>query len=693
MISKMRVLGIITFLFAVSFPAAAWAKTGQQVMYLTSSLIKENNIVKVTWEKQPGVTQYSVEKWEVKGTNWWHYTVNNNTRPGDKKLKIGKAEYEPEVFVHPANPGSSVELYDQNVKPGHTYFYRVNGGIITAVETRATPVIPLTEEDQQKISRRQEDEQSQMEMENRTADALGERRENYERSTDYPERMAADLVMAVPNWLIEVIGLYDPLELVFEVDLEDSFKPRDSPSVQRQDLIWNMYGDKEFKVINDFYVSAEKAIPVFMAAGIAVAGVLLLFNSTSPQSADKARSYILGILFCGLLLKLGPYLLSFFFDVNRAIVKLCHSVVADEIHQSFLHTIYNKETRSLGSALLALLGCLSIGVVNFQFAVRKVFIAILVGILPIALINAIFPGRRNALAVWVREFTAYVFIPACFAVGLSFFIHFLNSNDFWVTLACLLSLPAINSLVRGALGLSDTGMAAGVGSALGMGALFSMGSILSGGGPPVLQGVQSAVVSGAGGGAALGKRVPGITAVLGRGAVNLGVAGTTALAGSMITGAATGDSGPGLEQGARFGLTAASNLNSTASSVSGFISEVRQRGLGGVAGVADRAMLMDPGISASLANRVLGDNAIGNTAAAVAASGSRAARAVSPLVAPDTRERLDQVTGLAEHNPHADLSGEFEKMRQVQHFRRMFSKIQSVRHSGGSGGIYGSTWR
>lgn len=712
-----RILVVVFFLAAMASPfTAAWALAGKAVMYLNVSLLPENNILRVTWEPQDGVADYSIERWEIRGTNHWHFNINEGIKPGDRILKIGGWELEPTEFVHRISPGETTDFYDQNVKPGYTYFYRVNGGIISVAETRAKPVVPV-EGDLSVFA--VETQAGEQEEPRKNSSGQNERQKKYEETTDYPERMAADLIMALPNWLIKVIGLHDPLELVFGVKMKDSYRIEDDPAPKNTDLVWDMYNMEEFKVTSDFYINTKQAMPVFMAAGIVIAGMLLLFNSTSPRAAFTARGYIWGILLCAILLKLGPYLLGFFFDANRAIIALCQSVAADEIQQSILHSIYNEKTRSLGAALTALIACVSIGVINFQFAVRKVFIAILVGILPVALINAIFPGRRNALAVWVREFTSYVFMPAGLAVGLSFFIHFMNSGNFWITLVCLLSLPTINSLVRGVLGLSDSGITAGIGSALGMGALFSMGSILKGareGNGSSQQDLSGSRESSGQGDASvetgkighrgpLGKSVPGIVGSLAGGLARTGAIGSMALAGSMISGASSGDSAPGLEYGASAGRAVNSTISSTGSSLRRFYSEVREKGLEGATGVVDSSMLMDPGVSASLATRMLGSNAVGNTAAAIAATSSRAVWAISPVVAPEARERLDMVTELmkgrqedtAKQSSEAEkrtvLSREFEKMRQTQHFSGMFRKIQNSRHSGGTGGIDGFNWR
>lgn len=693
-----------------------WAQPGKPVMYLSVLLLPENNIIKVSWEPQDSAHQYTVEKWEVPGTNHWYFNINDKMRSYDTRLKIGEHEIDPLVVTQLSNPGRLIEFYDQDVKPGYTYFYRVNGGIIGVCETRKKQVIPLSNIKIDEIRERQIEEQKILSQERKGmfSGKWSDRLKKYEESADYPERMAANLIMAIPNWLIEVVGLHDPIELVFEIDLKDSYKNEDGVVVGRKtDFIWNMYSREEFKVITDFYADTSQAIPVFTVVGVAFAGVLTLLNSFNPGAITTTRSYVLGIMFSVLLFKLGPYLLDFFFDVNRAIVALCHSVVAGETHQSLLHTIYNRDSRSLGSALIAFIACLSIGVINFQFAVRKVFIAILVGLLPIALINAIFPGRRSALTVWVKEFSYYVFMPATFAVGLAFFIHFLNSGDFWITLVCLLTLPMINNMTRAILGLSDSSFTTGIGSVLGMGALFSMGGILKGSKAGKnfesitfprkseivrdLSGRNEVNPDGAGGsGIKLGREAPGITSlVMGsmKNVAGVGITGSMAFAGSLVSGAASGEPQYGREFGIKAGSAVAHSFFSTGASVKNFISEVRENGFQKTTGIVDGSMLMDPGVAASLSTKVLGDNTIGNTVAATAASASRFTRFISPVLAPDARERLDIVSEQREVDLPWGYKKEFDKIRQAQQIRDMLGKIKNSQSTGGYGGVYGSIWR
>ena len=85
-----RRLAAVIFLAAIIFICSeARAQAGKPVMYLTVELVQDRNIVKVMWEPQQGVAEYTVERWEAKGTDHWHYSINNTMKPEDKRLKIG----------------------------------------------------------------------------------------------------------------------------------------------------------------------------------------------------------------------------------------------------------------------------------------------------------------------------------------------------------------------------------------------------------------------------------------------------------------------------------------------------------------------------------------------------------------------------------------------------------------------------
>ncbi|MHB8918761.1 MAG: hypothetical protein ACYC4H_12115, partial [Desulfocucumaceae bacterium] len=78
-----KIMVLVSFLAAMACPfTAGWAQAGKAVMYLNVSLLPDNNILRVTWEHQDGVAEYSIERWEVRGTNHWHFNINENMKPG-----------------------------------------------------------------------------------------------------------------------------------------------------------------------------------------------------------------------------------------------------------------------------------------------------------------------------------------------------------------------------------------------------------------------------------------------------------------------------------------------------------------------------------------------------------------------------------------------------------------------------------
>ncbi len=688
---------ILQLVLVLSLCLPVGAESLEPVMYMTTVLLPDNNIVKISWQKLSGNDHYTIEKWEAPGTNYWIYDLNKKYKAVDKQIVLGGKAVNPVIINYMANSGIEIVYYDDQVKPGHTYLYRINGGIIGGVETNKKAVKALTPENINEISGKQDQSGT-------TAGEINkqkERQREYEKITDYPERLAADLIMALPNWLVEVVGLYDPMELVYEIDLQDSLRIDDENNTD-QEMIWNIFNKKEFEIVAGFYDNASKGMPIFMAVGIVIAGLIVLFNSSGSSALITARSLLAGIVFCAILLKTAPYLISFFFDINKAVITLCHGFLVDNIGQSFLNTIYNKDTRSIGSALMALIGCISIGIINFQFAVRKLFIAILIGILPIALINSIFPSRRSSLVLWLREFSSYVFMPAGLAVGLAFFIGFINSGNFWITLVCLISLPTISTLVRSSLGLGDSSISAGIGSTLGMGAVFSLGNILSGGDTKSNINMMSDNNSssefdkGLVPGRFIGRDYPGIGSFITKAAMTTAFRGAGGIGGSILTGAMFGDALTGLDGGTAVGKKTINNLQESSSRVKAFVKEVKDKGFEESTGIVDNSMLMDPGVTASLAIKVLGNNNLGEFAALSASSASRGIKLLSPLLAPMSKERVDLVRSIVSDNESStdiNLRNEFNKIKQSQNYRRMFEKIQKGQYSGGKGGVNDSCWR
>lgn len=54
------------FFSILFFCAAARAQAGKPVHSLSVSIVPDKNIVKVMWDHQEGVAEYSVERWEAR---------------------------------------------------------------------------------------------------------------------------------------------------------------------------------------------------------------------------------------------------------------------------------------------------------------------------------------------------------------------------------------------------------------------------------------------------------------------------------------------------------------------------------------------------------------------------------------------------------------------------------------------------
>ncbi|RYD07204.1 hypothetical protein N752_01060 [Desulforamulus aquiferis] len=315
-----------------------------------------------------------------------------------------------------------------------------------------------------------------------------------------------------------------------------------------------------------------------------------MFRSTYPDAKLTAREYTTGFIFAVLILKFGPFFITFFADINQMLVKMALSIVLgrypDAFNTGFIDAIYDPETGLIGDAIIAFIAAFSVGVINWQYAMRKLTIAALLAILPVTLVISIFPSRREAISIWIKEMTANVFLQAAHAFVIAFMILFLRANEtssgsglisqtFIMHLAMVMGLTTLTSLVRRVIGAESMGSGAMgmVGTGLGFAGIAAMGRIMSRG---LSRGKQMDLNSAAGSTGSndgpinqdagnTSKKVPfgessfarKGTAFAGRTAgkvaglsVRTGIAGVGALAGSMIGGATTGSNTAGSGAGA-----------------------------------------------------------------------------------------------------------------------------------------------
>ncbi len=404
---------------------------------------------------------------------------------------------------------------------------------------------------------------------------LEDRRQEYAQQVGWPERLAASLVAAIPNWLASWFGLHDPVDLVFMVDTK---APLQDGLLQRYDLpYWHVFTESEMQAVSAFYDSLTEFVPIWLVVAVVLLALGVLYNAANPQSKVGFREYLLGFALSMVLLKFGAQLLGFIFEVNYALVRQFLYIALPFFNQAgvitqgaFLELVILADDKlTLGDALIAFIAALCIGVLNWQYIMRKINIALLVGLLPIVAVVSIAPAKRYTIGIWFRELIANIFLQAAHAAVLAFLLliiyaaeqnpqaGLLISQAFWIKLAGLLALPGMASLVRNVIGAETVGSGpmGTAGAMFGIAGLLALGKMLGkpgGAGAPVAAGTagMAAATAGAAGAAS---RVAG-------GFGKFGMAATGALAGGMIMGAATENPAAGVAMGATLGVHGADRL-------------------------------------------------------------------------------------------------------------------------------------
>lgn len=446
----------------------------------------------------------------------------------------------------------------------------------------------------------------------------------YEEQADWPERLAGSIVMAIPNYIMKAIGLYDPAELIFQVQLQKrGFDQADMPSPADAKIL-HTFTEEEFGAVAAFYDTLNGYAPVWLVVVLILLALGLFWSAANPESRLTWRHYAVGFLLGVLLLRFGVELLSFVFDANWALVKGFQSVVDDKLGESLLACFYNEEAKSLGNAIIACVAVLSVGVINWQYIMRKLSIALLLGVLPLVAVVSIPPSNRGALGVWFKELISNIFLQSAHAAAFVLLILLIHATPagaaaFWMKLAALVGLMSMASLVRRVVGAeSFGGIASGIGAAFGLGTFFAMTRMLGekGGGAP------GGAPRGDGGVPAGGYSLPG-RALRMAAAVGLGAAGATA--GTMASGAAGLGPEEGIVAGSIAGAAAGRLAVDTGVSAASFAADTRKRGLRETVGD-----LYDPQTASAAGTRIFGDNIIGRAAGTAMAGGSWIAGKVRP---------------------------------------------------------------
>lgn len=488
-------------------------------------------------------------------------------------------------------------------------------------------------------------------------ETVTDRRERYENSADWPERLGGNILLAIPNYLVEVLGMDDPLELIYQVDLDNDDSKFTTPQVviskeSGSDVYLHTFTKEEFNALAQFYDRLNEFVPVSLVVVVVLLGAGFLFVSANPGSRLTLKDYIIGLLIGLGALKFGIYLVAIVFDLNYMLVRFFQWVVGDQLSSSFLDTLINTESNVLGSAIITFLAVFSIGIINWQYTLRKVMLALLIGLIPIVAIISIVPSKRIAIDYWLREFIAQVFLQSSHAAALTLIILLIHANaGFWVSLVGIMSLPVVSSVIRRVIGAESfgTGIASGIGTALGLGSLFAISKMLKPGkaAKPPLDTASSGLTetTGAGGGGAF-KNPGGFAGNVAKTGFQVATGLTAGVAGGLLTGAATGNPAFGLTTGLAAGTAVSGGIaDATQGALDNFKKSPSERME--AHGIVDPAQLDDPSQAFDYGKSLFGGGMIGTVAGLGMAAGKKAqalAGRADPNIAKQVRGSVDQNT-------------------------------------------------
>lgn len=374
------------------------------------------------------------------------------------------------------------------------------------------------------------------------------------KNATYVEKFCAEIIMILPRFIYEAIVPADPVELVFGRDPARDMRPKEG-------LVLNTFTENEYKAIQGVYGALNNLIPVTLSLAVVIMGCLMIFGAVEGRSRTTYKEYITGLIIFFLLLQFGKYLWEFVFSINSYLVQVFYSTIEGLLAgKTFMGGMNDMKTASFGMAVLIFIVVIVVAVLNWQYSMRKVMLAVLLAILPIVAFMAMFPQTRGVFQVWLKELLANLFMQTGHAAAFALFLLFTGTSDsFWLMLAFLLGINSVAGVVRKVIGAEMPGggvlgEAAGIMGAGSLGALAKIGKGMTGGGK--------------GGKSTAGGLMAGMVKAAAGGTVMTGAA----LAGGALAGMAAGKPGPGFAAGGMIGR----NLgDKAAGQVNGFISTVK----------------------------------------------------------------------------------------------------------------------
>ncbi|MEK5217739.1 hypothetical protein [Psychrobacillus sp. FSL H8-0487] len=315
------------------------------------------------------------------------------------------------------------------------------------------------------------------------------------------EKHLSKFLINLSNSAISLMKAQDVSVLVFqrpEVLKEKDTWLENTSSLDRDEMAFGIFPNALFEGISKIYDGFAKLIPIPIFVLLAIGGLVLLLDLyRSSESRSKAKEYLFGIVIALLLLRFGHLLWDWIIFINHMIVDIVFfTLKASGIEvRSFVSTIWNPsdtaevmKSPSFMIALLVLGAAVMTFIINYQYMMRMLTLAMLVILFPFVIIATVMPSRRSVLNTWVTQFTSQVFIQTAHAISLALFFFMITKTEdlgFWLVAAMFFGLPAMADLVHRIVGgFTGEGGGGGLGTSIsngsGMGGIMAVTSIARG---------------------------------------------------------------------------------------------------------------------------------------------------------------------------------------------------------------------
>jgi hypothetical protein len=398
------------------------------------------------------------------------------------------------------------------------------------------------------------------------------------------EQWIASIINGFTSWIFGIFDMQDVVSLVYGknpdsvVDIEKLTKGCDNGDC-REGKVYGVFDSGMFQAIDIFYTASSRYAPLIFVMAIVVIGLYIAYFGGDARSRIGAKDYMLGLILGIVALIYGPYLWDLIFAVNYTItdgvwaLMLDHNIYVD----NFLNMVWGNmgfedftSNRTLATAGIGLSASMMTATLNFQYAMRLIFLAILFSSFPLVCGGSVFPRYRDSLNIWWTEVTSNVFMDAIHAVALGVFfmsIHYRSDLSIWIFLAYFLGMGSIVALIRRVFKIDGAhnhmgGVLGGLGSMMGIGSLMSLVGMAKGNpsnGRALYDGVGAANDGGL---------VPdtnnGVLSRLGGSGLLRGALSTAAgLGGALASSALTGNPMLGARMGQGLGQSASGLLGAT----------------------------------------------------------------------------------------------------------------------------------